>query len=455
MRKSRAIPKHKTDGCSCELCRNNHSFEMPQDLYERFKDSAVVVFAGAGVSTETRAVYPYTLYQDVCADLNIGPESTLPFPDLMSRFCSQSDGRPKLLRKIRDRFDYVRSFPELYRAATRFHHELSTLSVVSEIVTTNWNPYFELECGATPFVTAEDFAFWTVPGRKVFKIHGSVDSYGSIVATREDYNACHQRLTEGLLGSTLRMLLATKTIVYLGFSFSDDDFIQLHGALVAEMKGLCPQSYIVTLDSASDGRFRANGLIPIYTDATYFISKIKQRFVSEHQRLDDERFVGVGKLLMRVRKAHHEVADIDARQFPDVIFGLSYQDGLVHALERILALKNTGYYSHACNPRNMARLYLGKIRADKMKKRRYHDVAYVEGYADGLVYFIADDELREMLPIYFTFGEKKVIYTLSDYKRALVRAARTSSREHKFAKQLVKRRDVGDGIVPHHTPFLL
>jgi hypothetical protein len=384
--KSPVTHKRNSSDCHCEICRDNRPFELPPDLYERFKDCSVVVFAGAGVSTETRGVYPYTFYQDVCRELDIRPDNGPPFPDLMSQYCSQPDGRAKLLKKIRKRFDYVRAFPELYRRATQFQRELSTLSVVQDIVTTNWDPYFELECGATPFVSAEDFAFWAVPGRKVFKIHGSVDSYGSIVATREDYNACHQRLTGGLLGSTLRMLLATKTVVYMGFSFSDDDFIQLHSALVAEMKGLCPQSYIVTLDPSSDARFREKGLIPIYTDATYFISKVKQRFVTEHQLLDDERFAGVEKLLKRVVHAHHGLSGIDAREFPDVVFGLSHQDGLIHALERILALKNTGYYSHACNPRNTAELYLRKIRPEKLRRRKYHDVAYVEGYVDGLTY---------------------------------------------------------------------
>jgi hypothetical protein len=415
----------------------------------------VVIFAGAGVSTENRAVFPYTLYQDVCGELGIPHDKGPAFPDVMSSYCGQPDGRAKLLRKIKDRLEYIGSFPELYRKATQFHAELSTLSVVEEIVTTNWDPYFEDECGATPFVTAEDFAFWKVRGRKVLKIHGSVDSYGSIVATREDYNLCQQRLTTGLLGSTLRMLLATKTIVYIGFSFSDDDFIQVQSTLVAEMKGLSPQSYIVTLDRSSDARFRERGLIPIYTDAAYFISQVKKRFVSEHQLLDDGRFVGVGKFLGKVTKAHHELSSIDPQKHPDVVFGLSYQDGLIHALERILALKKTGYYSHACNPRNMARLYFEKITPEKLKKGKYHDAAYSEGYGDGLLFFIADDDLRNQFPMYFAFGETKMIRTLRDYERALGRAPRVSSSKHKYAKKLVKKRVTEEGIVLHHTPFLL
>lgn len=342
MRKIARVDGPHSGRCTCFVCRDNQPFDLPDDLYQSFLRGNVVVFAGAGVSTESRAVFPYTLYEDVCGDLHITPKNGPAFPDLMSKYCAQYNGRAKLLRKIRDRFEYIRSFPELYRTATRFHQELSTLSVVEDIVTTNWDPYFERECGATPFVSAEDFTFWNSPGRKVFKIHGSVDSYGSIVATREDYDLCHQRLVSGLLGGTLRTLLATKTVAYLGFSFRDGDFVQLYDALVSEMKGLAPQSYIVTLDRSSDTRFREKGLVPIYTDATYFISEVKRRLVSEQQLVDDRRFDGVEAFLYRLTRAHIELADVDARKYPDVLYGLSYQDGMKHALGRILSSKKYG-----------------------------------------------------------------------------------------------------------------
>lgn len=442
-------------GSNCFICQDKQPFELPEDLYQSFLNCLVVIFAGAGISTENRAVFPYTLYEDVCEELNVLPTEHIAFPDLMSRYCSQPNGRSKLLRKIRDRFDYIRSFPELYRDATRFHRELSTLSVVEEIVTTNWDSYFERECGAIPFVSAEDFTFWDSPGRKVFKIHGSVDSYGSIVATRQDYDLCQQRLTGGLLGSSLRMQLATKTIIYLGFSFRDDDFAQIQEALVSEMKGLAPQSYIVTLDRSSDARFRKVGLLPIYTDATHFIAEVKRRLVSEKQLIDDDRFIGVKTFLYKITGAHVALSGVDARHYPDVVYGLSYQDGMIHALERIIALKNTGHYSHACNVRKMARLYMDRIRPEKMKRRKYHDVAYVDGYVDGLIYFLADDDLRRQMPMYYAYGESKLIRTLKDYRRALGRAERVASRQHKFAKALAHKIRAGDGIAFHHTPFLL
>lgn len=447
--------KRHREACTCDFCGNNLPFDLPPELYESLIRCEVVIFAGAGVSTESESVFPYTLYDDVREELSLRRGYDLPFPDLMSKYCAQPNGRAKLLRKIRDRLDYVRSFPELYRHATRFHRELSTLFPVENIVTTNWDCYFEQECGAAPFVSAEDFAFWSVPGRKVFKIHGSVNSYGSIVATREDYELCRERLAKGLLGSTLKMLLATKTIVYVGFSFKDDDFVAIHDILTSEMHGLRPQSYIVTLDRASNDRFRERGLMPIYTDGTFFLSTLKQRLISDKQMIADERFDEIPEFLNELLEAHHKLAEVAARTYPDVIFALSYQDGMIHALERILALKNTGYYSHACNPLASARTYQRRIRSDKLKRRRYHDVAYIDGYIAGLIYFVATDDERRQVPIYYAFGRDEGIADLRSYKRILRKANRVSPKEHQFARMLVEKRNPSDDMVLQHTPFLL
>jgi hypothetical protein len=157
----------------------------------------------------------------------------------MSRYCAQPDGRIKLLRKIKDRFDYLDSFPELRRRATAFHQEMCTIPQIQEIITTNWDLYFEQYAAATPVITPQDFAFWGVPGRKVFKIHGSLSSYGSIVATTEDYARCQHQIFGGLVGANLRMLLATKTILFAGYSLRDDDFSQTYTALKEQMGNVC------------------------------------------------------------------------------------------------------------------------------------------------------------------------------------------------------------------------
>ncbi len=447
-------PEDHPTTCKCAICGNNIPFDFPSDLYQAFRRGDVVIFAGAGVSTEGRTVFPYTFYDEICRELKVDPKDALPFPDVMSKYSTRTNGRAKLLKKLKDRFTYVRSFPELYRASTSFHRELSTIHNVETIVTTNWDSYFEHECGATPFVSAEDFAFWQIPGRKVFKLHGSVESYGSIVATREDYEECYKRLSTGLLGSSLKMMLATKTVVYVGFSFTDEDFVRLHDILSAEMRGLRPQSYIVTLDRSSDSRFREKRLEPIYTDGTFFLSSLKQQLVSDEQMVADERFDGLEDFERKVRRTHHEVAEINLLKYPDAVYTLCYQDGLIHALERILALKKTGYYSHACNTAHAIRAYENEILPKKRRERRYHDVAYAEGYIDGHYFFIGDDEFRRQIPLYYAFGEQTLVRDLKHYMRVLKNAPRRSSTHHRFARSLVNRRATNAGMVIHHTPFL-
>src|ERR1041384_4185495 len=100
-------------------------------------------------------------------------------------------------KNLRVAFHTLKRFPSCYVRQPGIHQEISTLFYIDTFVTTNWDDYFERYCGATPFATAEDFAFWNMPGRKVFKIHGSVSNYGSLVATDEDYRRARRQLERG------------------------------------------------------------------------------------------------------------------------------------------------------------------------------------------------------------------------------------------------------------------
>ena len=225
---------------------------------------------------------PYTFYDEIARALEIvSRASTESFPDLMSRFCARPNGRRELLQMLKARFDYVESFPELLMNATRFHRELSTIPHLDEIVTTNWDRYFEDFCGATPFVSPEHSVFWNMPGRKVFKIHGSVNSDSSIVATNEDYERSHDELTKGLMGSNLKMLLATKVVVFVGYSLRDSDFVRIYDFLKTETQGLLPHAYAVSTSAESADRFKSLGLTPIVTDGAFFFEILKRDLVAE------------------------------------------------------------------------------------------------------------------------------------------------------------------------------
>ena len=226
---------------------------MPKEIIEASIKGDLVLFCGAGVSTESRAVLPWSFYQSVQEELEL-TDSTLSFSELMQEYCKLPNGRKKLLRKIRERFNYIDSFPELQRQATSFHRELSQIHSIKTIITTNWDTYFEDYCGAIPITIPDDFVFWDNNVRCVLKIHGSIQNLSSIVATKEDYKKRLSELQNGIMGATLKTILATKTVVFIGFSFGDEDFEQIIQYLRTEMGELYPHIYVVTLDATLEKR---------------------------------------------------------------------------------------------------------------------------------------------------------------------------------------------------------
>lgn len=441
------------DASKCLICKNTQAFDLPSHLLSELQKQNVVLFAGAGVSTENKTVFPHTLYQEVREELKLPKDQFLEFPLLMEMLCARPNGRKDLLQKIYKRFSYVAAFQELYRTATRFHRELATLFYVQDIVTTNWDDYFERECGAIPLVTPEDFAFWDLPGRKVFKIHGSVNNFGSIVVTEKDYDAAHARLERGTLGSVLKLLLATKTILYIGYSFTDHDFTAIQEYIRKELGELAPQAYIVSLDKASDERFKALNLQPIYTDATHFLSFTKKHLEGNGHYLSDNRFDGIPDANARTRKAHKQLFQaFKPTSNPEVIYCAFYQDGLMHAFERIVDMKKTGEYSHRCRIAEQIQNY-NEIRTEKVRARRYTDAAYIDGYMNGLIYLLLNDRERRSIPFFYVYGLRDQPTTFPQFKRAL----RKNSSLHKGAFALAKRivaERLGLHDEIHHSPFL-
>lgn len=442
-------PKHATiiEDCGCVFCKNNRDFNLPESLVEACIKGEVVIFAGAGISTESRSVYPSTLYEDVAYDLDIKPSDNVAFSELMSIYIKKY-GRRSFLQKVKKRFDYVDSFQDLRWAATRFHKELSTIPQIRDIVTTNWDNFFEEETGATPIITTEDYVFWDLPGRKVFKIHGSMSNIGTLVATKEDYNKCYGALSKGTIGASLKHMLATKTLVFIGYSFRDEDFQKIYSLIQKEMGDIIPQSFVVT--TSEDTKNLAENSMVIRTDGRYFIEHLKNKLVEKGAMLADERFASINNLYFKVRKAHLQIIKFDSfSKYPELVYTASYQDGLMHALERVQSRLNTGEYSDESHLSHMihsySRLLKGAIRAKK-----YFDAAYIEGYTNGLLASVMDS-FTNQIPIFYLYGYKDEIKNFEDLKVLLSKGFSTKSSLDRAERMMKKQ--VGN-FQPVHTPFL-
>ncbi len=441
--------------CDCVICKNNHEFEIGDELMGELLGGNVTVFAGAGISTETRNVLKSTFYESVAAE--IGKGNPFPaFPELMEEYCGQPNGRLKLLNKIKERFDHIDSFQELTRSATRFHQELGTFFPIRNIVTTNWDTYFEEYCKATPFVTDPDLAFWEAADRRVLKIHGSVTNYGSIVATTKDYQQCKDRLTSGLIGALLKTILATQTVVFIGYSLSDSDFSAIYEFVKKQMNALHKQAYVVTPFVEDCEKFRAAGFIPIQTDGAYFIAQVKAHAIAQGTLLDDDIFDLALELLYSVQTEHGLLHDaVKVSDFPEVIFAASYQDGLMHALERAVKMRGSGRYSHRCKVTGVIEAYL-KLQKVKLKRGAYEDVAYIDGYINGLQYLLMTKEERESVPVpmYFIFGSKGEIADLTEFLDRLSVSPAIHKAAHKRALVYLNSLTDPKSAEFHHPPWL-
>ena len=52
------------DKCKCAYC-GNKNFNIPDEIIKAIKEDNLIIFAGAGISTEGRNVYKYSLYSEI------------------------------------------------------------------------------------------------------------------------------------------------------------------------------------------------------------------------------------------------------------------------------------------------------------------------------------------------------------------------------------------------------
>jgi NAD-dependent SIR2 family protein deacetylase len=446
------MSKHQA-ATDCPHCQDEKEFTPPPHLLERIGAGEVVLFAGAGISTENKNHCNSTFYEEILAELGLSDK--LPFPELMSKYCALPDGRIKLIEKIKRRFEYFMSFGDFYYQMTRFHRAISPLYMIKDIVTTNWDDFFERKCMVDAFVHDSDLAFWDATPRRVMKIHGSVTNLGSIVATSEDYQASFKRLNDGPLGAHLKSLIARKTVLYTGYSLSDENYLRLLRNIANMMGDNVRQSYFIA--PSIDPNMLANSpvpMIPIETGGAYFFERVRARLSESAGIIRDDAFQSCSDFLGHAIEEHNKTAGAYLRtSHPLLVFALSYQDGLIHALKRITKRRKSGEYHSPAGLHGRACKY--EFRYNELLHRRdYWNAAYARGYQYGLMLLVAaNDHDRCATPPLFEFPFDVRVSSLKS-------ALRFSPKKlPKYVAAQVKRihrrfPGLGENLIPDHTPYL-
>ncbi len=209
---------------------------------------------------------------------------------------------------------------------------------------------------------------------------------------------------------------------------------------------ILPRTYLVTPRKAPDG---FTGTV-INTDGTYFVHCLKKRLVENKKMIDDMRFKDVYTALFGIQEIHDTVSKINLKENPAVIYCTSYQDGMIHAFERIISLQKTGYYSHVCNIINTIDNY-EILRKKKVKSRSYFDVAYIDGYLSGISYLWLDDNMRKKVPVFYLYGSGQNINNPKLFFRLLKKSPQIHKEASKLAIEITQKYN---SEILHHTPFL-
>ena len=445
--------------CKCAFCGNN-DFEVPKEIIEEIKKENVVIFAGAGISTEGKNVYKSTLYSEINDELNEDYNNT--FPELMSKYCNKPNGRRKLINKIMERFDYYKSFSEIDNVMNLFFNPLSDIYGIKEIITTNWDRQFEEKCGCMPVVYDGDIPLLDDTRRKVYKIHGSIDNISTLIMTESDYDKCYDELRENLIGGRIKELLSRKTVVFIGYSLEDEDFKKIWQFIDDKLGDLKPHFYIVSPDEKIIGKLKDKNVTVINTLGSNFIKKIRQQLIEEKYLLDSKILYDIAKTTLSLALDMHNKTNKMMREEknPLLVYSIFFQDGIIHSLKRIIARQSTGEYLNPIFLQDSLRSYYS-LYNDYIKENHPLDGAYICGYAHEMDFvfhlyncFYNEKTIESDDIIYLYYLPKKNIYNVfTDFKDDLDNYK--TKKYINIAKKLLE--NIGNSEYKfdiHHPPFL-
>jgi hypothetical protein len=172
--------------------------------------------------------------------------------------------------------------------------------------------------------------------------------------------------------------------------------------------------------------------------------------------LSDDVYDEAEKLFETVRKEHHRLHKlVKASDHPELIYAASYQDGMMHALERACQMRDTGVYSQGARIHRVIGNYL-EWQKEKLHSGNYEDVAYIEGYVNALIFLLLEskDQKKSDVPLYFMFGAKGTIPSLTAFITKLNKKPIVHKASQKRAMRYLRKLSDPGAIEFHHPPWL-
>lgn len=227
-------------------------------------------------------------------------------------------GRERLLRAIKPLFDIA---PD---ADLSDHEALSKIPHFFKIHTTNYDALLESVYKGNCYVVKQDKDFRDLPDDKVIilKSHGDFDNPNSIVLSRFDYDAWFKGERLEMLWQELERDATSKTILFMGYSFSDSNFQYLLRKINEKLNGTTHQHYLVAPGwQPAKVRKLQPYRIKYYDSTGEIFFKELTEYLKKHIIRDCAKKITRPETCERFNRFHHNTTEITVR--PD-------KDNLIH-----------------------------------------------------------------------------------------------------------------------------
>jgi hypothetical protein len=209
-------------------------------LVERFARGNGTVFVGSGISLGAGLPNWTDLTAPLKSDLEIDVNSKLD-PLQIAELYEVKNGRSALIQYLKDRLGNV-----------RFHltrtHELIVSLPVQRIYTTNFDTFLEQasqkrQLNRNVISNVHHVGLSDASTLSIVKLHGDLADPASIVITARDFYSYFSR--NPAVSDLLKVELQTKTVLFVGYSFSDPNLGMILGNAVSQGGPINPLIYTV------------------------------------------------------------------------------------------------------------------------------------------------------------------------------------------------------------------
>ncbi|WP_142830075.1 SIR2 family NAD-dependent protein deacylase [Planococcus soli] len=214
-------------------------------IIEKIRNNDVVLLIGSGFSLYAGMPSIEDIKKEILSKCNeverIELEETHSFPQFFEAFVGMRNGSKNEL------FATLQNLIDINPDSLKYHKLISEIPQIETIITTNYDRLFEMAYGnrnIVPIAQSINFPYSQGDKVKLYKIHGDIHQLDSILITQTDFNNFFHEMNNSLWNK-VKTLVAEKTILFIGFSYGDQNIEFLVDAVSRELGSHMKESFLL------------------------------------------------------------------------------------------------------------------------------------------------------------------------------------------------------------------